>query len=94
MAKRISRRTLIEGAAAIGGAVAGGWARTAAAADKGTAEKDKISHAEAEYQQQPKGQQRCEICLQFQPPNKCRIVKSPITPKGWCQFFAAKENAH
>lgn len=93
MAKRMSRRTLIEGAAAIGGVIAGGWARTAAA-DQDTPEKDKISHAEAQYQQQPKGQQRCEICLQFQPPNKCRIVKSPITAKGWCQFFAAKENAH
>jgi hypothetical protein len=93
MAKRISRRTLIEGVAAIGGVAAGGWARTAAA-DQGTAEKDKISHAEAQYQDHPKDQQRCEICLQFQPPNKCQIVKSPISPKGWCQFFAAKENAH
>ena len=94
MAKRMSRRTLIEGAAAIGGALAGGWARTAAAVDQDTPDKDKISHAEAQYQQQPKGQQRCEICLQFLPPNKCRIVQAPITPKGWCQFFAAQENAH
>ena len=94
MAKGISRRTLIEGAAAIGGVVAGGWARTAAAADKETPEKDKISHAEAEYQQQPKGQQRCEICLQFEAPSKCKIVQGPINPKGWCQFFAARENAH
>lgn len=94
MTNRISRRTVIEGAAAIGGVVAGGWACTAAAADQETPEKDKISHAEAQYQQQPKGQQRCEICLQFQPPNKCQIVKSPISAKGWCQFFAAKENAH
>ena len=94
MPKRISRRTVIEGAAAIGGFGTGGWARTAAAAEQETPEKDKISHAEAQYQQQPKGQQRCDICLQFQPPNKCRIVKSPIAAKGWCQFFAAKENAH
>ena len=91
MAKRISRRTLIEGAAAIGGAVAGGWARPAAA--EGTAEKDKISHAEAEYQQQPKGQQRCEICLQFRPPASCELVDGTITPRGWCQYFAARENA-
>jgi hypothetical protein len=94
MAKRMSRRTLIEGAAVIGGAITGGWARTAAAVDQDTAEKDKISHAEAQYQPQPKGQQRCDICLQFLKPNKCRIVQSPINPKGWCQFFAAQENAH
>jgi hypothetical protein len=93
MAKRMSRRTLIEGAVAVGGALAGGWARSAAA-DQDVAEKDKINHTEAQYQQQPKGQQRCEICLQFLPPNKCHIVQAPINPKGWCQFFAARENAH
>lgn len=93
MANRMSRRVLIEGAVAVGGALAGGWARTAAA-DQDVAEKDKINHTEAQYQQQPKGQQRCEICLQFLPPNKCHIVQAPINPKGWCQFFAAKENAH
>jgi hypothetical protein len=56
MSKRMSRRTLIEGAAAVGGAIAGGWVRTAAAVDQDTAEKDKISHAEAQYQDHPKGQ--------------------------------------
>ena len=49
---------------------------------------------EAQYQQQPKGQQRCEICLLFVAPNTCKIVQGPINPKGWCQFFAARENAH
>ena len=58
------------------------------------AAQQKVSHADAKYQDQPKGQQRCEIRLQFQPPNACRIVEGPISPKGWCQYFAAKENAH
>jgi predicted outer membrane lipoprotein len=46
------------------------------------------------YQSTQNGQQRCEICLQFEPPDHCKIVQSPITPHGWCQYFAARENAH
>ena len=63
-------------------------------ASRSAAAQQKVSQADAKYQDQPKGQQRCEICLQFQPPNACRIVEGPISPKGWCQYFAAKENAH
>jgi hypothetical protein len=58
------------------------------------AAQQKVSQADAKYQDQPKEQQRCEICLNFQTPNVCRFVESPISPKGWCQYFAAKENAH
>jgi hypothetical protein len=53
----------------------------------------KLSKADAKYQEQPNGQQRCEICLQFRPPASCQIVSGEISPKGWCQFFAARENA-
>jgi hypothetical protein len=92
LGNRISRRSLIEAAVAAGAAL-GGWARTAAA-DQGLAETDKIKQAEAHYQRQPKGQQRCSICLQFEAPAKCKIVQGPITSTGWCQYFAARENAH
>ncbi len=57
-------------------------------------EAQKVTHADANYQPMPKGQQRCEICLQFEPPDHCKIVQSPISARGWCQYFAAKENAH
>jgi hypothetical protein len=57
-------------------------------------EEDKIKKTDALYQYQPKGQQRCAICLQFLPPNRCRIVQGAISPMGWCQYFAARENAH
>lgn len=86
-AETISRRALLGGAASAVGAAAAGASRRAAA-------QQKVSQMDAKYQDQPKGQQRCEICLQFQPPNACRIVEGPISPKGWCQYFAAKENAH
>ena len=86
-AETISRRALLGGAASAVGAAAAGASRRAAA-------QQKVSQMDAKYQDQPKGQQRCEICLQFQPPNACRIVEGPISPKGRCQYFAAKENAH
>jgi hypothetical protein len=35
--------------------------------------------------------QRCEICLQFQSPARCNLVEGRISPRGWCQFFAARE---
>jgi hypothetical protein len=84
-AKVISRRTLLASAALAVGV---------AATSRVEAAEQKVSQANAKYQDQPKGQQRCEICLQFQPPNACRIVEGSINPKGWCQYFAAKENAH
>jgi hypothetical protein len=84
-AEAISRRALLGGAA---------LAVSAVAASISPAAEQKVSQADAKYQDQPKGQQRCEICLQFQPPNTCRIVEGPIGREGWCQYFAAKENAH
>ncbi|HXZ00931.1 MAG TPA: sigma factor [Stellaceae bacterium] len=64
------------------------------AGSAGDAGADKIKQADAHYRHRPNGQQRCEICLQFAPPNRCRIVRGPILPHGWCQFFAARDNAH
>lgn len=83
----IRRRTFLWGTSlAAGVAAATGLARTAAA-------QQKMTQAVAKYQDHPKGEQRCEICVNFRPPNECSIVQGPISPKGWCQFFAAKENA-
>jgi hypothetical protein len=87
-AETISRRALLGGAAlAVGAATTIRTSRKAAA-------QQKVSQADAKYQDQPNAQQRCEICLNFRPPDACQFVESPISPKGWCQFFAAKENAH
>lgn len=94
MTKPISRRALIGAAGLACGALAAGAGTAPAAGQEELKEADKIKQTDAHYQPQPKGQQRCEICLQFMPPNKCKIVQGPIVPTGWCQFFAAKENAH
>jgi hypothetical protein len=94
MSRRLSRRELIaSGGLAIGVLVA--RAPTApTVADEEISEADKIKQADAHYQRFPKGPQRCQICLQFTPPDKCKIVQGPIISQGWCQFFAARENAH
>ena len=81
----ISRRAVLESSAAIAGLVAG-LVRPAAA-------QTKLNETDAKYQDHPHGEQRCEICLQFRPPSTCNLVEGQISPKGWCQFFAASENA-
>ncbi len=62
-----------------------------ARAEAALSEAQKITHADAKYQPTPNGQQRCEICLQFEPPDHCKIVRSPISATGWCQYFAARD---
>jgi hypothetical protein len=57
------------------------------------ANENQVSKDVAKYRAHPNGIQRCEICLQFNPPNRCKIVAGEISPKGWCQYFAARENA-
>ena len=92
----IFRRTLLRSVTGITGfALATEPQRaTTAAADEATTDLKKINKTDAMYQNHPKGQQRCEICLQFEPPNQCKIVEGSISATGWCQYFAAKENAH
>ena len=81
----ISRRgVLITGAAFSLGAA------TAAAVVSQAAAQQKISQVDAKYQTTPKGNQRCEGCANFQPPNACKFVDGNISPGGWCQLFAAK----
>jgi hypothetical protein len=93
MIKTISRRALLAKAQLAAGLLMASGVPGLAAADEEIKEADKITQADAKYQSHPKDQQRCEICLQYLAPGSCKIVQGPINPKGWCQFFAAKENA-
>jgi len=67
--QRISRR-----AALTGTALALGTAAAAAAVSQAMAQV-KISQATAKYQNTPKGDQRCDRCVNFQPPNACKVVR-------------------
>ncbi len=93
MGSSISRRGILEITVAAATLAAGALASPARAQPE-PSEAQKIPHADAKYQPTPNGQQRCEICLQFETPDHCKIVQSPIAANGWCQYFAARENAH
>ena len=81
--QRISRRVLLTGTALALGTAA------VAAVSQAMAQV-KISQAVANYQNTPKGDQRCDRCINFQPPNACKFVQGDISPSGWCQLFAPK----
>jgi hypothetical protein len=51
----------------------------------------KLSQVAAKYRSYPNGSDHCQICLQFDPPDGCKIVEGKINPYGWCQYFAAKK---
>ena len=82
--QRISRRVVLASAAFSLGAA------TAATVVSQTAAQQKLSQADAKYQTTPKDDQRCDGCVNFQPPNACKFVQGDISPNGWCQLFAAK----
>ncbi len=50
----------------------------------------KLSQAQAQYQGQPKGDQNCANCMQFMPPNSCKLVEGDISPNGWCKLWSRK----
>lgn len=50
----------------------------------------KVAQTAAQYQDHPKGQQKCDGCAQFQPPSSCKIVDGTISPNGWCLLFTPK----
>lgn len=47
----------------------------------------KISKAAVAYQDHPEGDKRCGKCLQFQPPDSCKMVDGPVSAQGFCRIF-------
>ena len=47
---------------------------------------DKSSKAEVNYQDEPKGNEKCSNCNMWRPPNGCTAVKGKICPDGWCKI--------
>jgi hypothetical protein len=52
-----------------------------------TMAQQKMSQAEAEYQNRPKSGLACAACTLFRPPRSCQVVAGDISPNGWCKFF-------
>ncbi len=83
---KVSRRIVLQSGAALGAA---GLA-TAGLATRAAAQDDKIDQASVLYQDTPKNGQECDLCVNFEPPNACKVVAGDISPKGWCGVFAPK----
>ena len=62
-----------------------------AAATTARAQDEKIAQNLVQYQNQPKDGNECDKCVNWMPPNACKIVAGDINPKGWCVAFAPKE---
>ena len=61
------------------------------AAGSARAQDQKIEQSLVQYQNMPKDGAECDKCVNWQPPNACKIVAGSINPKGWCVAFAPKE---
>jgi hypothetical protein len=82
-----SRRKILKSTALAAGIALVPWTARAQA---------KVSKQAMKYQDQPKGDQTCDTCLQWIPgpkpdaPGSCKVVEGPINPKGWCMAFVKK----
>ena len=77
----LSRRALLQGAAGAAGAM------TLGANPKPAASAPKMSQKVVAYQDHPNGDKRCDKCVQFQPPDACKVVEGVISPQGSCRIF-------
>ena len=84
---KLSRRTILKNAALAAGIVVIPFAARAQA---------KATKQAMQYQDQPKGDQTCDGCMQWIPgpkpdaPGQCKVVDGPINPKGWCVVYVKK----
>jgi hypothetical protein len=49
---------------------------------------EKMTQAQAEYQDTPNGIYSCGMCTLFEKPNACKVVEGEISKDGWCKAFA------
>jgi hypothetical protein len=90
----VSRRRLMGAAATIAGAIGSAALTTRVLANANRtphfADGTPVSKQNAQYQDQPNGQQRCSACANFQAPSACLVVSGTVAPNGWCKLFKAK----
>lgn len=49
----------------------------------------KLSQEQAQYQDSPKGEEKCSNCLHFiAESNTCQVVEGDVSPEGWCTLWA------
>ena len=52
---------------------------------------DKMTRAQAEYQDTPNGIYSCGLCSLFEAPNGCKVVEGEVGKDGWCKAFALQD---
>lgn len=62
-----------------------------AAVRKAEAQDQKVAQNLVQYQNTPKNGQRCDHCVNWVPPNACKVVTGNISPAGYCVAYAPKE---
>jgi hypothetical protein len=77
-----SRRTVLAGLAAVGAVTL--------SACSSIIRIFRVSKAEAMYQDTPRNGQTCAGCRYFHAPDVCDKVEGPVSPNGWCRFWAAR----
>ncbi len=78
--KATRRNVLKAGLTALGGAALAPSAEA----------QEKVAQSVVQYQAQPKNGQMCSTCVNFDPPNACKIIAGTISPNGWCVAYAPK----
>jgi hypothetical protein len=85
----VSRRQVLTIAAGAAGASVTGAAAVIGASTTAQAAA-KASQKTVKYQDTPKGEQRCENCMQFEAPSTCKTVDGTVAAQGWCMVYAKK----
>jgi hypothetical protein len=83
--KTTRRSALKAGLAAIAGTGV-----AAIAASRARAQSAKADPSTVAYQSKPSNGQQCSGCVQWDPPNACKIVSGTISPSGWCELYSPK----
>jgi hypothetical protein len=76
------RQVLRSGLLAAGGGIVAAGARA----------QQKLEPKMVQYQTTPKDGHKCSTCVNFEPPNGCKIVSGTIDPNGWCIAYAPKQS--
>ena len=82
---KLSRRSMLRSTALLAGGTLG-----AAVIQVKPAYAQKAGKEAVKYQDSPKDGQKCSDCLQFTPPDGCKVVEGKISPNAWCAVFVAK----
>lgn len=87
--KKISRRSMLKGAALLAGATIGSTLLVGTASAK-------VPKSAMHYQDHPNAGNECSKCIQFIPGSSptamgtCKLVEGAISPHGYCLAFSQK----